>query len=238
MKKESINISSSDLPYLCHHGIKGMKWGVRKGPPYPIDVDGNVGKTSDRITILSKGDRAYRVSSVSNERNSGHAFISYRDKDHETYINHVKELKQVFGDDKWSGYDMTLKVTKDLVAPSKKRAVDELIKACNNNPETRKEYAKAASKMHIFKPSGIIEKQLNNCKSDKEIANVYRDISLAAATSPSFREKYFSKLQRQGFNAMYDGGDMSGKGANTEAPILVFERNGYLDVVKTERITL
>lgn len=129
MKKESINISSSDLPYLCHHGVKGMKWGVRKGPPYPIDVDGNVGKTSDRITILSKGDKAYRVSSVSNERNSGHAFISYKDKDHETYINHVKELKQVFGDDKWSGYDMTLKVTKDLVAPSKKRAVDELIKA-------------------------------------------------------------------------------------------------------------
>lgn len=89
MKKESINISSSDLPYLCHHGVKGMKWGVRKGPPYPIDVDGNVGKTSDRITILSKGDKAYRVSSVSNERNSGHAFISYKDKDHETYINHV-----------------------------------------------------------------------------------------------------------------------------------------------------
>lgn len=102
MKKESINISSSDLPYLCHHGIKGMKWGVRKGPPYPMDVDGNADKTSDRITILSKGDKAYRVSSVSDERNSGHAFISYKDKDHETYINHVKELKQVFGDDKYA----------------------------------------------------------------------------------------------------------------------------------------
>lgn len=23
--------------YLCHHGKKGMKWGVRNGPPYPID---------------------------------------------------------------------------------------------------------------------------------------------------------------------------------------------------------
>lgn len=22
--------------YLCHHGIKGQKWGVRNGPPYPI----------------------------------------------------------------------------------------------------------------------------------------------------------------------------------------------------------
>ena len=24
-------------PYLYHHGIKGQKWGVRNGPPYPLD---------------------------------------------------------------------------------------------------------------------------------------------------------------------------------------------------------
>ena len=26
--------------YLVHHGIKGMKWGVRKGPPYPLGSGG------------------------------------------------------------------------------------------------------------------------------------------------------------------------------------------------------
>lgn len=60
--------------------------------------------------------------------------------------------------------------------------------------------------MHIFKPSKIIERQLMNAKSEKEIQTVYRDISLAAAESKDFRNKYFSNLQKQGFNSMYDGG--------------------------------
>lgn len=29
----------SDAGYLQHHGVKGQKWGVRNGPPYPIEKD-------------------------------------------------------------------------------------------------------------------------------------------------------------------------------------------------------
>lgn len=43
--------------YLVHHGIKGQKWGVRHGPPYPLDsgkrpkprVQGSVQKKSPQI---------------------------------------------------------------------------------------------------------------------------------------------------------------------------------------------
>lgn len=27
----------SNTRYLIHHGIEGQKWGVRNGPPYPLD---------------------------------------------------------------------------------------------------------------------------------------------------------------------------------------------------------
>lgn len=27
---------------LCHYGIKGQKWGVRNGPPYPLDAKGQI----------------------------------------------------------------------------------------------------------------------------------------------------------------------------------------------------
>lgn len=27
----------SDSYYLVHHGIEGQKWGIRNGPPYPLN---------------------------------------------------------------------------------------------------------------------------------------------------------------------------------------------------------
>ena len=38
-----------------HSGVKGMKWGVKNGPPYPIDhneVILNTNSSSDRICLL------------------------------------------------------------------------------------------------------------------------------------------------------------------------------------------
>ncbi|MCI9004441.1 MAG: hypothetical protein HFH39_04215 [Lachnospiraceae bacterium] len=35
--KEKLEEVSYGNPYLVHHGVKGQKWGVRNGPPYPLD---------------------------------------------------------------------------------------------------------------------------------------------------------------------------------------------------------
>lgn len=41
--------------YLMHHGIKGQKWGVRNGPPYPLDSDVS-SKVKNGATAKSKNE--------------------------------------------------------------------------------------------------------------------------------------------------------------------------------------
>ncbi len=40
---------------LAHHGVKGQKWGVRNGPPYPLD---KTGKSDTIVTKTIKGHTA------------------------------------------------------------------------------------------------------------------------------------------------------------------------------------
>ena len=34
---EAYSVKMLDGDYLVHHGIKGQQWGVKNGPPYPLD---------------------------------------------------------------------------------------------------------------------------------------------------------------------------------------------------------
>lgn len=47
--------------YLMHYGVKGMKWGVRNGPPYPIrkTYKRNYKKANDIYATLTKKEKRY-----------------------------------------------------------------------------------------------------------------------------------------------------------------------------------
>lgn len=67
---------------LMHHGVKGMKWGVKNGPPYPV-IDG----TKRRELNLRTATR-YQFDDV-----------NYKNRD--TYISYNKQdKKNIFGMDK------------------------------------------------------------------------------------------------------------------------------------------
>lgn len=41
--------------YLAHHGILGQKWGVKHGPPYPLDDKTSKKIKSGKVTVNIKG---------------------------------------------------------------------------------------------------------------------------------------------------------------------------------------
>jgi hypothetical protein len=55
-----------DIGELRHHGIKGQKWGVRNGPPYPLNKETKkkaYGKDGlpMKLQFFSKGAKSYRI---------------------------------------------------------------------------------------------------------------------------------------------------------------------------------
>lgn len=52
--------------YLCHHGIKGQRWGVKNGPPYPLSYttkrDAGLGKRQGMSKFISDVDNQYEES--------------------------------------------------------------------------------------------------------------------------------------------------------------------------------
>lgn len=40
--------------FLAHHGIKGQEWGVKNGPPYPLDSRKNLKPSKNRVEVAKK----------------------------------------------------------------------------------------------------------------------------------------------------------------------------------------
>lgn len=68
------------LTTLAHHGIKGQKWGVKNGPPYPLD------KAEKHDTIVEDAIRSGEVSTkINREKQLRHAFDAH--KPGRSYLN-------------------------------------------------------------------------------------------------------------------------------------------------------
>lgn len=115
---------------LYHHGIKGQKWGVRNGPPYPIE---------DKV--LAKGTKINHVSRIPNTkegseylRNAGHPLYVFR-KD-EKYDSAVYKGPFSYGKILQTGqviYEHQYEVVEDLKMPTSKERIDEFVKQYTDN---------------------------------------------------------------------------------------------------------
>lgn len=64
----SISFNENGAPYISHHGIKGQKWGVQNGPPYPLEYDD-----------YSKAEKKERSRSNNDSKSFGSSSVKEKD---------------------------------------------------------------------------------------------------------------------------------------------------------------
>lgn len=73
--------------YLIHHGIKGQKWGITNGPPYPLNFD----RLSPEERAQAKHESIMKGDITTAKANSKH----YTTKELDDLINRYNKLKTI-----------------------------------------------------------------------------------------------------------------------------------------------
>lgn len=216
---------------IYHHGIKGMKWGVRKDKGYTTSV------RSNGDFVINKGSNIHRITENKNEneKHEGYTYASFTQKDVKHYqrsvTSWIAENNRDYQNTKT--FDMTMKVTKDLVAPSEKKKVDTFIRMLDN-----KDFIKEVNNVYSINISdddhkshrlSTLSNKLQKGGMNKDLATFYSAFCMGLNYSPKLRKGYFDKLSKEGYNMITDTEDSY---LEAQAPIIVFNRGDTLKVLK------
>ena len=214
-----MNCESQVRDELYHHGVIGMKWGVRKERQ----------RTPSDAVVVRKGSIIRRLSTVDNETHEGKAFATFETKDAVGYMRRSMALRQ-------KSFSMEMRATEDLISPSKKARVDAFMELMKNDEFFAQNLSEVSSKTRIFKSSEAIQKTYSKMTDDQLRSKAYSDLALALATDEKgkVRDAYFKKLTEKGYNMVVDDMDAQLLARN---PIVVFDRGKSLEVLSTKLVT-
>ena len=226
---------------LYHHGIKGQKWGVRNGPPYPIENK-----------VMPKGTKLNSVSSYKNTKtylNKDKIYTYNPDDEWDTkvyrgpfsyYLSVIRNPEiGLFGISKV--YDHEFETTRDLKMPNSKERLAEFINTYNESPNVyMKELDDYWWKMEYrgipFRTkfpeytakNGFPQKLTSDYVDIKSIYEIFNHMMENPERS-KLTSEYLSKMMKK-YDAMVDDNNVNVYN-NAHDPVIVFNVKDTLNFV-------
>lgn len=221
--------------YISHFGIRGQKWGIRNGPPYPL----NAKYTGEDIRV-SKNQTLQRIT-AEKEKNKGHAYVSFKELDNLKYlaIESEKLNFKVKDPNAPNGYIATLKLKEDLVIPEFQKSIDAFVESVKDmTPKELSQKLYPTNSKRDKNMREIMEEHLSYVykkPTSEGLKTAYFSFSQSLMTNSNLRKKFFDNLKKKGYNAVIDYHDAQ---YFTDKPVIVFDREKTIkEDVKYKKIT-
>lgn len=155
---------------IKHYGVKGMKWGVRKGyeshpkqPGYKVNDDGRI--------EISSGQKMQRLVTSSSRPLKGYSYMSFLPADNAQYIYKMAPNTNARGSDLKRDTILTLKTKRELKSPSLDEAQQINVELMKKHAEELKAYSHSTDKNKKFDTFVSKETSAYFDMIGKEVAN-------------------------------------------------------------------